>query len=338
MGSPQLVEGDFVCQVGAPRTSSGLRPPQLGRLKQVHEMEMNFVDALSGQERARTGTLEDWSAKDIISHITARKALMADRQSLNSTWVKKDIELIRTIASAFPSSFDTGSLVETLCPHGDEHRDLGFGVSLIKCDQGGGYLRISIRIADFRGKAAIIRVDFDGHKVRDVILEGWPHDLEEVNQHILRYQTRDKALSEAITRSIADSLGSYSPPTPDPRYQEEYETLMDPLAEHHYGHLCYFAAKPPAARDAIENLIAGEQYQLIRSVLRSPNPEARVYAVEALRRLEKSDVPIQQEDRKAIDFLASQTMPVYVCSGCLVFSTPQGELLEERSDLPLSPD
>jgi len=50
----------------------------LDLLKQVHEMEMNFVDAWSGQERARIGTLEDWSAKDVISHITARKALMAD--------------------------------------------------------------------------------------------------------------------------------------------------------------------------------------------------------------------------------------------------------------------
>ena len=50
----------------------------LDLLKQAHEMEMNFVDALSGQERARIGTLEDWSAKDVISHITARKALMAD--------------------------------------------------------------------------------------------------------------------------------------------------------------------------------------------------------------------------------------------------------------------
>ena len=50
----------------------------LDLLKEAHEMEMNFVDALSGQEHARIGTLEDWSAKDVISHITARKALMAD--------------------------------------------------------------------------------------------------------------------------------------------------------------------------------------------------------------------------------------------------------------------
>ena len=50
----------------------------LNLLEQAHEMEIDFVGALSGQERARIGTLEDWSAKDIISHTTARKALMAD--------------------------------------------------------------------------------------------------------------------------------------------------------------------------------------------------------------------------------------------------------------------
>ena len=50
----------------------------LDLLKQAHEMEMNFVDALSGQEHARIGTLEDWSAKDVISHIAAWKTRMAD--------------------------------------------------------------------------------------------------------------------------------------------------------------------------------------------------------------------------------------------------------------------
>jgi hypothetical protein len=50
----------------------------LDLLKQVHEMEMHFVDALSGQEHARIGTLEDWSAKDVISHIAAWKTRMAD--------------------------------------------------------------------------------------------------------------------------------------------------------------------------------------------------------------------------------------------------------------------
>jgi len=50
----------------------------LNLLKRAYEMEIDFVDALSNQERARAGALEDWSAKDVISHITARKALMAD--------------------------------------------------------------------------------------------------------------------------------------------------------------------------------------------------------------------------------------------------------------------
>ena len=50
----------------------------LDLLKQAREMEMNFVGALSSQERARIGTLEDWSAKDVVCHNAAWKARMAD--------------------------------------------------------------------------------------------------------------------------------------------------------------------------------------------------------------------------------------------------------------------
>jgi tetratricopeptide (TPR) repeat protein len=50
----------------------------LDLLRQARETEMDFVDALSNGQRARTGTLEDWSAKDTISHIAAWKGRMAD--------------------------------------------------------------------------------------------------------------------------------------------------------------------------------------------------------------------------------------------------------------------
>jgi hypothetical protein len=54
------------------------KPLLLGLLKQARELETEFVDTLSDQQRARIGTLEDWSAKDVISHITARKALAVE--------------------------------------------------------------------------------------------------------------------------------------------------------------------------------------------------------------------------------------------------------------------
>ena len=50
----------------------------LDLLKQAREVEMQFVEALSDEQRARSGTLEDWSAKDVIAHIAAWKARMAD--------------------------------------------------------------------------------------------------------------------------------------------------------------------------------------------------------------------------------------------------------------------
>ena len=50
----------------------------LDLLKQAYEMEMHFAEALPGHERAQIGTLEDWCAKDVIAHIAAWKARMAD--------------------------------------------------------------------------------------------------------------------------------------------------------------------------------------------------------------------------------------------------------------------
>jgi Protein of unknown function (DUF1706) len=50
----------------------------LGLLKQAHEMELSFTDALSDQERAQIGTLEEWSAKDMTCHNAAWKARLAD--------------------------------------------------------------------------------------------------------------------------------------------------------------------------------------------------------------------------------------------------------------------
>jgi hypothetical protein len=78
---------------------------------------------------------------------------------------------------------------------------------------------------------------------------------------------------------------------------------------------------------AIEALVAGDRYELVRSVLRSPNPEARVYAVEALKRWERQGRAIRPADQRAIAFLASQTMPIQVCGGCLVYPEPQDVLL-----------
>jgi hypothetical protein len=54
------------------------KPLLLDLLQQAREIEMNFVESLSDEERSRIGTLEDWSAKDAVSHIAARKALAAE--------------------------------------------------------------------------------------------------------------------------------------------------------------------------------------------------------------------------------------------------------------------
>ncbi len=239
-------------------------------------------------------------------------------------------DLLGALAAALPpASRDTEALVEALCPHGPKRRDLDFGLSLVQGGQGAGYLGADVRIADFEGQAAMVRIDLRGDKIRDMILDKWPHDLD---RQRLRYESRDADLWAAATESLANSLGRCVPAEIDPAQAEAYGLLMDPLLEHEYGTACYISMTPPGARIAIEALIAGSQYELVRSVLRSPNPEVRVYAVEALKRWEQQGQAIQAADREAIEFLASRVTPISICEGCLVYREPQDMQLARFED------
>jgi hypothetical protein len=247
------------------------------------------------------------------------------RRGLNLNWVLDSEDLLKSLAAALPpASQDAETLVEALCPHDPKRRDLAFGLSLIHGKQGAGYLSADVRIVDFEGQAALVRIDLRGDKVRDMILEQWPHDLD---QQRLRYEVQDADLWAAAAGSPANSLGSCTPPEVYPAQADAYGLLMDPLLDHDYGTACYIAMSPPGARVAIEALMAAGTYELVRSVLRSPNPEARVYAVEALKRWERQGRAIQAADQQAIDFLATQTTPIRVCEGCLVHREPQDVLL-----------
>jgi hypothetical protein len=250
---------------------------------------------------------------------------------MNMEWVLDSTDLLNDLAAALPpASLRTEALVEALCPHGSKRRDLAFGLSLVQGKQGAGYLGADVRIADFAGQAATVRIDFQGDEVRDLVLETWPHVLD---RQRLRYETRDADLWEAAAGSLANDLGRCTPKEVDPTQAEAYGILMDPLLEHQYGTACYISMTPPGARIAIEALMAGGHYDLVRSVLRSPNPEARVYAVEALTRWERQGRAIQAKDRAAIEVLTCQGTPILVCEGCLVYAEPQDVLLARFTDI-----
>jgi hypothetical protein len=54
-----------------------LRTTLLNLLDRAYQEEQAFVEGLSDEERSTVGTLEQWSAKDVIAHIAAWKERMA---------------------------------------------------------------------------------------------------------------------------------------------------------------------------------------------------------------------------------------------------------------------
>ena len=75
---------------------------------------------------------------------------------------------------------------------------------------------------------------------------------------------------------------------------------------------------------AITALIEKERWDLIRNVLRGPNPEARIYAAEALLR---PNAPITAADRETIARIRSLPILISICRGCEVTEAQAADLL-----------
>ena len=91
-----------------------------------------------------------------------------------------------------------------------------------------------------------------------------------------------------------------------------FRTLMDPLSSLTVGDGCGFIGTPPPGRRESLALADAGRVDLLRAVLRSPNPEARVYAAHALLRRG----PLDRVDADAITKLERQPTRIWICEGC----------------------
>lgn len=83
-----------------------------------------------------------------------------------------------------------------------------------------------------------------------------------------------------------------------------------------FGHRCGFAGVDPEPRTQIEALIAQNDTSEIFNWLQRKDLVYRVYAAEALIRLEKNGMIIPAAELALVETLKNSTQEVYVCSGC----------------------
>jgi hypothetical protein len=113
---------------------------------------------------------------------------------------------------------------------------------------------------------------------------------------------------------LARTLGMQPKACPDEALKGFFGLLVSPFAVTHVGEKCYEFGIKPDGRVAMDTLCTSKRYDLIRAILRGPNPEGRTYAALALLGHDKVD----SEDATVIQKLKSLSIPIQVCSGCMV--------------------
>lgn len=96
-----------------------------------------------------------------------------------------------------------------------------------------------------------------------------------------------------------------------------------------YGNYCGIAGTPPVLRKDIETYIKNKDIKSIDNWLDSPSVVHRVYAAEALIRLENQMVPITENQRKQIYEIKALETVISACSGCVRGDTTVKEALAD---------
>jgi hypothetical protein len=114
--------------------------------------------------------------------------------------------------------------------------------------------------------------------------------------------------------ALRRELGELLPVEVPAELREAYELLLSPFETLDIGDNCYEGGEPPEGRVATRKLVAARRADLLRNVLRGPNPEARLYAARGLRELGALSGP----DHAVTLKLRKLKLPLATCSGCMV--------------------
>jgi hypothetical protein len=253
---------------------------------------------------------------------------------VNRKWLQADCDLIWNVRRALPPDPTrpglTGlppnhSLVETV--------DLGFGVARNEQRVGAGYLSCTITSVTHERALASMKIwcwtsVTNLEQTRPIIERalgpGFKRDDRSATSYAAyRTDYEFPDTKQRLRAALDQRLGPLLPATVPAELAPAYATLMSPEEKLAVGDTCGDGASPAEGASETKALRSARRIDLLRNVLRGPNPEARVYALEALRKLRALDAA----DRSIAERLAAAPLKVTTCSGCIYDKEPMDRAL-----------
>lgn len=191
-----------------------------------------------------------------------------------------------------------------------------FSINVTVCTKGDEifYLLLSF---DIDATKFLLEESLTNKKLKDLLSEWKILEKDKNKFYTIIYQNSE--LIKEFENSISSYLGNLSSVKTDPSIEIAYSTLLNFYSNYDYGNICYGNSVEPIGRKYIEILITEKRIDLIKNILRGYNPEGRMYAIEALLRINSYDEnSLDDEDFNVINKIIKLPLIVRTCYGSFV--------------------
>lgn len=271
----------------------------------------------------------------VLALSTAAAVCQDDEKPFHPEWLATDLAMARSVRAVLEEPpLELDEWIERLGAKVDGlDRDCGFGGRQVELVRYGGYTSCWITITAFEGEVADLTFFQDCSREREerqwrALETAWGKVAAAAEDGFHFSLRRDEILGryrQAVERKLARAPEI----EPTEELTAALSVLTSPREVYDWGTVCYYAGVAPAGREATEKLIAAGHPEAFRVALRGLNPEGRLYAAEALLRLEKKGTPLSPADRDTIEKLRRLPVPIETCSGCTVVTRTAAEVLAE---------
>ena len=278
------------------------------------------------------GIDKDWVARD-----RAMVARLASFLSPGDGSAKAWIEAVKP-----PTTKSEAGMTDDKPPSSEredrDNRDVGGGARRVVFDLGGGYL--SAQVDALVREDRVVEVDVrcpttggsDTKEAATAITDAWGKVPVVKDENGFRYAWFDDVRRKAHRAALVKEFGLRGEASVPDVLRKELDLLDGALSDLLYGRSFSEDGGPPPGRTALETLVKAGAAGALRALLRSPNPEGRVYALEGLERLAKEGEALTDADRAAIAAIKASPVPIHDCSGCLVSTDTAAEALRKQRE------
>lgn len=259
-------------------------------------------------------------------------------EKMNSQWISVDYNNYINLHEALKYKDNFNVFISKLINTDIRNNEsIGFNSKRIIFSQHGGYYSHWFSLLTYKNSTAQLKVhilpndyryfSFVSNKAKNnnINIVFNKHTTTDGMEYVYNYSNEN--ILHSFHNELTAELGSPINVILNVTTKKYYDNIINPLNIFHYGYICYEHAAKPYGREAIEHIVNDKSINSIHvllNIMKSGNPEGRIYAIEYLHKYNKS---LSNSDKIIINKIVDLNIPIHSCNGCIVSKTTANKLV-----------